>query len=117
MGRHEWSTRLRANDCACFDIRTVTPDLRGWDRRVQPTFTLTYPDGRKVSADLTVSESPTLGGGTRFWFVCPACQRRCRKVYVTPAGDIGCRVCLRLVYVSQYPTRRTIDDWFRRAGF
>jgi hypothetical protein len=117
MGRHEWSTRVRANDCGAFNIVKVTPDLKGWNRRGQPVFTLTYPDGREVSADLAVLESRTHSGGIRYWFACPACKRRCRKVRVTPAGDFGCRVCLQLVYTSQYPTRRTIDEWFQRRGF
>ena len=37
--------------------------------------------------------------GERWYWVCPRCGRRCEVVYY--AGEVGCRVCLRLGYVSQ----------------
>jgi hypothetical protein len=50
-------------------------------------------------------------GGSRIWFVCPSCQRRCgvlwgRKYY-------RCRSCYRLTYESQYQT--TADRLLERA--
>jgi hypothetical protein len=40
-------------------------------------------------------------GGVRWWFSCPQCARRCRKLYL-PRGqwDLGCRSCHNLTYTS-----------------
>lgn len=52
-------------------------------------------------------------GGRRYWFVCPSCRRRVRKLYhyVAFFGErrgFACRLCLGLPYRSQCP--RTADD-------
>ena len=42
-------------------------------------------------------------GGVRCWFQCPACGRRCRKLYRQVYGlSIGCRVCHAFVYRVRY---------------
>jgi hypothetical protein len=47
-------------------------------------------------------------GGVRFWFRCPACQARRRKLYAyddfldSSPRPYACRVCLNLFYVVQY---------------
>jgi hypothetical protein len=40
-------------------------------------------------------------GGVRWWFSCPQCGKRCKKLYL-PAGqwEIACRLCHRLTYTS-----------------
>ena len=38
-------------------------------------------------------------GGTRPWFSCPGCGRRCAILYPV-AGRFRCRVCQRLAYAS-----------------
>jgi hypothetical protein len=38
-------------------------------------------------------------GGTRLWFSCPQCKRRCGTLYEHPvSAEIGCRVCLGVRY-------------------
>jgi hypothetical protein len=38
-------------------------------------------------------------GGTRLWFACPLCGRRCGTLFQHPiSADIGCRVCLGVRY-------------------
>src|SRR5882724_4582697 len=38
-------------------------------------------------------------GGSRWWFECPSCQRRCAKLY-EKKDDFYCRKCLNLEYTS-----------------
>ena len=45
--------------------------------------------------------------GRRWYWLCPRCGRRCEAVYVTDV--VGCRVCLRLGYLSQ--SRRKTSAW------
>jgi hypothetical protein len=61
---------------------------------------------RRASPPVTerVLLTPTMPtfGGKRWWFTCPGCERRCRVLYVPPAGGrFGCRRCLELRYRSQ----------------
>lgn len=51
--------------------------------------------------------SAELTFGTRWYFLCPRCGRRCEAVYF--AGAVGCRVCLHLGYLSQ--SRRPTSAW------
>lgn len=38
-------------------------------------------------------------GGTRLWFACPQCKRRCGTLYEHPiSSEIGCRGCLGIRY-------------------
>jgi hypothetical protein len=58
------------------------------------------------SYDVRLVTSRTGGSGTRVWWACPACGRRCERLYL-PAGRprLACRLCCRLVYASQYAGR------------
>jgi len=50
-------------------------------------------------------------GGTRWWFLCPSCGRRFRRLHLAPGYEsFACRVCLNLTYESV----RTHDG---RLGF
>lgn len=55
---------------------------------------------------LKLVRKPTPGGGSRSWWECPGCSRTCARLYL-PLGceRLGCRVCCRLLYASQYPPR------------
>jgi len=40
-------------------------------------------------------------GGTRWWYVCPLCNRRMSALYLPPnASHFGCRLCYNLTYRS-----------------
>lgn len=39
-------------------------------------------------------------GGVRWWFACPACERRCAKLYLRPSSAFQCRTCHDLTYQS-----------------
>lgn len=79
---------------------------------------LRYDDGTRMAVDL--ESTPCTFGGSRPWFVCPRCGRRCAVLHETP-GTVGCRLCLRLVYSSTRggPLDRLLDRWYaahRRLG-
>ena len=67
------------------------------------------PDTLQVSFyDVPVKMSSVqLTFGKRWYWLCPRCERRCEAVYY--AGVVGCRMCLRLGYLSQ--SRRSTSVW------
>lgn len=81
------------------------------NHRGLPVWTLTVevrPEGatmemfiRDTAQYLTLTSTPLHFGGWRWWFLCPACARRCADLYQTIAGrKFYCRLCLRLTYRS-----------------
>ncbi len=52
-------------------------------------------------------------GGTRWWFECPSCQRRCAKLY-EKKDDFYCRTCLNLEYTSHRINYRSLEPTVRR---
>lgn len=57
-------------------------------------------DWTPVEEDIPLVRTATRFGGSRQWFQCLSCRRRCRVLY--SAGRFRCRRCLRLTYESQY---------------
>lgn len=53
---------------------------------------------------VALTETPCHYGGTRKWFVCPSCRRRCGVLYCSQS--IACRKCHGLLYESQYEAPR-----------
>lgn len=107
MGRHRGrppsSRRLRAEDCAALPVRLL-PNLP--PRRTPIT---------KLDLDIVAGPpaySPPinftlrLARSTRGWrCLCPRCGRSAATIYfplVLESHEPGCRICLQLVYGSQY---------------
>ena len=45
-------------------------------------------------------------GGTRRWWICPGCQRRCRVLFLVDLnGPLGCRRCSDARYLKDYRGR------------
>jgi hypothetical protein len=62
------------------------------------------PGGRAVftpGAALEVEAALTNTGRLRWWWKCPACDRRRAALYLAPNGALRCRVCLPLAYWVQ----------------
>jgi len=58
-------------------------------------------DGEQVVQHVQLTSTPMpRRGGRRWWWRCPACQRRAGHLY--PTAGLVCRQCARLVYLSQY---------------
>lgn len=52
--------------------------------------------------EVSIVETKPYFGGSRYWFVCPTCSRRCANLYRSPHREgAACRVCLKLSYPSQ----------------
>jgi len=52
-----------------------------------------------MSVDVHLTTTCTGNKGTRFWFVCPNCERRVGVLLIHPLqGELGCRKCLNLEY-------------------
>ncbi|MGI8747081.1 MAG: hypothetical protein ACR2J4_01835 [Deinococcus sp.] len=78
------------------------------------------PDPGTVRVGLDVTETGKPGArGSRLWFRCPRCERRCRAVYASPSDAqgmklpgrmmVGCRACLGLTDASRQ--RHKCLDW------
>jgi hypothetical protein len=52
-------------------------------------------------------------GGTRTWFLCSRCDRRCSILYDNPASGWVCRICASGHYASE--VEAPIDRMYRRA--
>ena len=57
-------------------------------------------DWQDVIDLIPLTETLTQFGGSRQWFVCPSCSRRCRIIY--GGSYFRCRKCHCLKYESQY---------------
>ena len=63
-------------------------------------------DWEAIDETIRFVETPLNFGGSRRWFACPGCGRRCRILYAVPL--FRCRRCHELTYHSQY-----VPDWER----
>src|SRR4051794_2185828 len=55
-------------------------------------------DGKRVEQSINIADTAN-GYGRRGWWGCPACGRRCAKLYLL--GRFVCRQCADLHYESQ----------------
>jgi hypothetical protein len=101
MGRPATSTRLKSGDCTALHVSQL-PDLES------PGYRLAR-DIRDITGTVHGGTVPfrlraELVRGSRGWrFLCPRCGRPARTLYFPPnSAETGCRICLRLVYSSQY---------------
>jgi hypothetical protein len=70
--------------------RTTQTNIRDLSKDAE---SVVYVLGHRVSIDRT----PQHLGGTRSWFLCPGCARRCAILY-----PVRCRKCLGLHYKSEH---------------
>jgi hypothetical protein len=99
-----WKRLLRGSRGAvfCVGYRVDATDM------TRPVVHLTYTlsDGRSADRHfeytiLLETTRPHLGG-LRWWFTCPRCGRRARKLFHPPGGSgFGCRNCHHLTYRSR----------------
>lgn len=96
LGRPKSSKRIRKQDCAAVPIRELEPLIRGTDAVIPLSGTI----GGVLPFQLEIRVMRTAAG----WrCLCPRCNRRAAMIYFPPnSTEPGCRVCLRLVYDSQY---------------
>jgi hypothetical protein len=69
---------------------------------------ITWPDGKKISAQVKLVTTIPQYGGIRYWFACPKCARRVNRLCVPDGGvDLACRHCHHLAYWLQYRKTET----------
>lgn len=57
--------------------------------------------GQEIRYPIKVTETHLHAGGRRIWWQCPACDRRCGKLYLAPGQKYYlCRGCANLTYQS-----------------
>lgn len=68
-----------------------------------PTVQLRYTSGKEILAyHVPILSTRPNYGGVKWWFGCPACRRRVRKLYLPPGQRyFACRRCYRLAYEVQ----------------
>jgi len=108
-GTLEWVNSHERLGSATYSLTEYAPD----DCRLR----LSYLAGVNLAyVNETIRLTATLPhyGGRRWWFECPACRRRARKLYL-PAGAhrFACRSCCGLSYRSCQESH-TAAGFFRR---
>ena len=108
--------RTRADDCAVLDVRALPPAPSSLpipgsvprkpfpDAPTRHDLSLSWSNGERLNVTLFTTTTRPFYGGARRWFRCPRCGRRCAKLYTPDYCRVPfhCRVCLQLVYQSQY---------------
>jgi hypothetical protein len=98
-GSGERGGRRRCEDCAAIDVRVL--HRHAPLGQLGTCASLRWHRGSKQYTEVIIlTRTPCHYGGTRPWFCCPGCQRRCAKLYLR--GDrFRCRACHGLAYRSQ----------------
>lgn len=60
-----------------------------------------YRNNTHIAYTISIDRVPCNYGGYRYYFKCPLCQSRMRKLYFAQQSVILCRKCLNLGYQSQ----------------
>lgn len=74
-----------------------SPDSATLIYRIKDLYNDEWQDKRQV---VPVVRTACSYGGSRKWFQCPVCQRRCELLYLR-AYRFACRKCQRVAYTSQ----------------
>lgn len=83
-------------------------------RSVRFDFTQTRNgERRQVSVTAWLETTPCNFGGSRWWWRCPNCSRRCARLFIV-TGGLGCLRCLRMAHLVQRMT--PIDRSWRRTA-
>lgn len=114
----QWGGKAKCENCPAIDIRRLArEDLL----KASTSFVWRWSDGSTVSAKIhahalelcyatnlkamqsywfQIAQTACNYGGTRSWFICPHCEKKCAKLYQRNAR-FACRTCQRLRYHSQ----------------
>ena len=70
-------------------------------------------EARRVSVAAWLERTHCHFGGSRWWWRCPNCSRRCARLFIV-TGGLGCLSCLRMAHRSQRMS--PIDRSWRRTA-
>lgn len=94
MTNNNLGKNLLVEDCQKVAVSDV---LQKYRANLKEAVLLSQFEMLSVNVHLTTSH--TGNEGTRFWFVCPNCERRVGVLLIHPLqGQLGCRKCLNLEY-------------------
>ncbi len=88
--------KLTTDQCNKLDVNIVVKRIKNKQKKMVLASKIDI-NGRSIK----LVSSKVHNGGTRFWFKCPICSKRCGIIYENPINtEIGCRTCLNLDYRS-----------------
>lgn len=88
--------------------------VRKYDARKEDFYLeMVHRGPRNNQSTINFIETKCNYGGTRWWFECPSCQRRCAKLY-EKNDDFYCRTCLDLEYTSHRINYRSFEVTYKR---
>jgi hypothetical protein len=107
MGNHNSgptgrSSGISVEACEAIDASRWTRQgiLRKGVERLQ--LTSSSASGEQIEYTIFLQKTHPNFGGVRWWFQCPLCARRVRKLFLPPRRQcVGCRNCHRLTYDSR----------------
>lgn len=83
----------------CQKIR-LSQVLKEYRRQLKEIMLQQVLEVNGIQASLTSTQTPN--GGTRYWFVCPSCERRVGVLLIHPLiENVGCQKCLPVSYKKQ----------------
>lgn len=100
---------LRVDQCAVYSIADARSRWLSSDGNVPPNIELMYQPmyGQLQRQSVDLTSSPRRLGGAEQYFLCPGCQRRCKKLYrPNKEPAYRCRLCLSLTYRSCQESHR-----------
>ena len=111
-GALTWKNTATGEAVSSIGYEADTLDAAPW-LRLHYTRTRT---GEAADYRVRLSTSPLPWGGVRWAFLCPACGRVARKLYLpNGAWRFACRLCYRLTYTSTQEAHKW-DGMFRRLA-
>lgn len=101
-GSGRWGSRkLLAERLARLDLKRIRAQTR---LNAASTLTVQYRSGtQRAARTIHLRATPAGYGGSRLWFICPACGGNRQVLYC--ASRVACGRCLKVTYSSQRETR------------
>jgi hypothetical protein len=112
-------------ECDVIDISSWTGQHHAWRMEIRsemwdwldekghaiiPDVVLGLGMEEKIEVDVAITAGNWLCD-YRYWFVCPLCSTRCKKMYRPPETEkYYCRKCQNLTYASTQGTKPTMFD-------
>jgi hypothetical protein len=103
-GRPKSSTRTLVEHATAVDVSSVR-NVADYARALVDgavVLLTQWPSGESAQTTVKLVQTMPSFGGSRPWFECPECGRRCKKLYILETRPaFGCRACHNLIYRLQ----------------
>ena len=138
VGRYSWTSRHTVEQCQVLDSTLCMRYAPGHPVCImtigtEPKYSIGYyrlsdADVHTMHLLYCLGSGPTLDhpvpmqtttpyfGGRRWWFTCPSCRRRAKKLYLPPGSwYFRCRTCHNLTYEACRESH-TFDSLYKSIG-